>query len=151
MRIRVVAAVIERAGTLLMCQRPDHKRHGGLWEFPGGKVDAGETDFAAVERELAEELGLQTLEVGGRILAIEDPDSAFVIEFLPVRIAGEPVRLEHADLAWTTPEEMLALPLAPSDLTFVEHLVSTGWPTAVSIRARRRGGVTGPTGPRPRA
>lgn len=62
--IRVVASVIEHEGRLLVCKRPAHKRHGGLWEFPGGKVEPEESDFKAVERELEEELGVRVREVG---------------------------------------------------------------------------------------
>ena len=57
--MRVLATVIRRDGRLLVCQRPSHKRHGGLWEFPGGKVEPGESDLAASRRELAEELGVE--------------------------------------------------------------------------------------------
>jgi mutator protein MutT len=120
--IRVVASVIEREGRLLLCQRPAHKRHGGLWEFPGGKVEPEESDFDAVQRELAEELGVRVVEVGATIFSIADPGSHFVIEFLPVRIEGEPLCLEHSALAWAGEEEMLALALAPSDLQFARFL-----------------------------
>ena len=48
--LRVIAAVIGRADTLLLCQRPPHKRHGGLWEFPGGKLEPGESDADAARR-----------------------------------------------------------------------------------------------------
>ena len=113
--IRVVASVVEQEGKLLLCQRPAHKRHGGLWEFPGGKVEPGESDFAAVERELAEELGVRVVEVGAVELSVRDAGSEFVIEFLPVVVDGEPQPLEHAALAWVTEEEMLGLALAPSD------------------------------------
>jgi mutator protein MutT len=118
MKIRVVASVIERGDRLLVCQRPAHKRHGGLWEFPGGKVEEGESDFDAVARELEEELGVRVLEVGGELFSMADPGSPFVIAFLPVEIEGEPRCLEHAALAWVTDEELLSLPLAPSDLQF---------------------------------
>jgi mutator protein MutT len=118
--IRVVASVIEIDGRLLLCERPAHKRHGGLWEFPGGKVEPGESDFAAVERELAEELGVRVKEVGAVELSVRDPGSEFVIEFLPVRIEGEPQALEHAALAWVGEEEMLGMKLAPSDRRYVE-------------------------------
>jgi mutator protein MutT len=118
MKIRVVASVIEREGRLLVCQRPTHKRHGGLWEFPGGKVEEGESDFEAVERELEEELGVRVTGVGGEEFSIADPGSQFVIVFLPVEIEGEPRCLEHAQLAWVTEEELLSLALAPSDLHF---------------------------------
>jgi mutator protein MutT len=123
MKIRVVAAVIEREGRLLVCQRAPLKRHGGLWEFPGGKVDVGETDFEAVERELSEELGVMTLEVGPRVFSMDDLGSAFIIEFLSVRVSGEVRCIEHVDLAWLPPEELLSLPLAPTDKHFVEHLL----------------------------
>jgi 8-oxo-dGTP diphosphatase len=118
MKIRVVASVIERGGRLLVCQRPVHKRHGGLWEFPGGKVEPGESTFAAVERELAEELGVRVRGVGGMIFAIDDPGSPFVIEFMPVEIEGEPACLEHSGIEWAGVEELLTLPLAPGDLAF---------------------------------
>ncbi len=118
MRIRVVASVIEREGRLLVCERPSYKRHGGLWEFPGGKIEPNESNFEAVERELEEELGVRVRGVGPIVLSVADPGSRFVIEFLPVEIEGEPKCLEHSALAWVTEEELLSLPLAPSDLQF---------------------------------
>lgn len=123
MPIRVVASVIEQDGKLLLCERPAHKRHGGLWEFPGGKVEAGETDFAAVTRELEEELGVRVLEVGSVELSVRDPGSEFVIEFLPVVIEGEPQALEHAALAWVGEEELAGMRLAPSDRRYARWRV----------------------------
>lgn len=121
MKIRVVASVVEREGRLLICERPADKRHGGLWEFPGGKVEGNETDFEAVERELAEELGVRVRAVGPVMYSVADPGSPFVIEFLPVEIEGEPRCLEHSALRWATDTELFALPLAPSDLQFARH------------------------------
>jgi 8-oxo-dGTP pyrophosphatase MutT (NUDIX family) len=120
--IRVVAAVVRRYGRLLVCQRPAHKRHGGLWEFPGGKLEAGESILDAARRELAEELDLVVRSVDEVELSITDPGSAFVIEFYPVEADGDPRCLEHTALAWATPEELLTLPLAPSDRAFAVHL-----------------------------
>lgn len=116
--IRVVAAVVEREGRLLLCRRPAGKRHAGLWEFPGGKLHPGETAVDAARRELAEELGVEVLAVGERLLALNDPGSVYVVEFHPVKIAGEPHPLEHEALGWFTPKELAGLDLAPSDRAF---------------------------------
>jgi len=124
--IRVVAAVIERNGRFLVCQRSAQKRHGNLWEFPGGKLEADETAKDAAHRELAEELGVDVLSCGEQLFAINDPGSPFVIEFHPVAIQGEPVCLEHAALAWVTLPAMLSLELAPSDRRFALFLQQRG-------------------------
>src|SRR5512142_1851985 len=111
MPIRVVACVIERDGKLLLCRRPANKRHGGLWEFPGGKVENGESDFDAVRRELTEELGVTALSVGPVEFSRADPGSEVVIDFLPVLIQGEPVAHEHEALTWAEEADALELDL----------------------------------------
>ena len=118
--IRVIAAVISRGDELLVCQRPLEKRHGGLWEFPGGKCEPDESDADAARRELREELGVEVTEVGDEELAIADPDSPFLIVFVPVRINGEPVCREHIALRWGRPDDVALLPLAPSDRRYIE-------------------------------
>ena len=123
MKIRVVAAVVERDGRLLLCRRPRGKRHAGLWEFPGGKLLPGESIEEAAGRELAEELAVEVLSVGDLLLELPDPGSPFVVEFHPVEIAGEPVALEHDALAWVRPEELGGLDLAPGDRAFAMHLL----------------------------
>ena len=120
----VLAAVVQRHEKYLICQRPSHKRHGGLWEFPGGKLEPGETNFDAARRELAEELGVQALAVSSSLFSICDPGSEFIIDFVPTVIDGEPQCLEHLDLKWITLEELALLQLAPSDRRFVEFLLS---------------------------
>jgi 8-oxo-dGTP diphosphatase len=127
-KIRVVAAVAERHGQYLVCKRPSDKRHGDLWEFPGGKLEPGEAIQAAARRELAEELGVRVHSVGARLFAIDDPGSDFVIEFHPVEFDGEPVCLEHSELAWVTRSAMLAMDLAPSDRRFAAYLAGIGRP-----------------------
>jgi mutator protein MutT len=115
--------VCSRDSRYLIAQRPLHKRHGGLWEFPGGKFEPGESPFDAARRELAEELGVALTSVGEVIFAAHDDGAPFVIEFYPVTFDGEPTALEHAELRWATLEEIATLPLAPSDRAFVTSLI----------------------------
>lgn len=121
---RVVACVIERDARLLVCRRPLHKRHGGLWEFPGGKAEAGETDELAAARELDEELGVRLVRAHRAIFEIADPASAFIIAFVPVEILGEPESTEHPDMIWGMPSDLAELPLAPSDRAFVDWFLT---------------------------
>jgi mutator protein MutT len=95
------------------------KRHGGLWEFPGGKVETGENDRQAIERELREELGLEVVSMAEDVLSIRDPGSPFLVVFVPVEVTGEPLCHEHTALKWAHLEELVAMPLAPSDAKFV--------------------------------
>lgn len=119
--VRVLAAVIRREGAYLVGRRPVHKRHGGLFEFPGGKVRPGESDRHALARELAEELALELAAAGDTLFSTEDPGAPFRIHFVAARVRGHPQALEHEELRWATAEELASgiLPLAPSDARFV--------------------------------
>jgi 8-oxo-dGTP diphosphatase len=121
---RVVAAVIQRQGKLLLCRRPPEKKHGGLWEFPGGKLEANESVEDAAKRELSEELTLRVHRVGRTIFSVYDDHSGYTIEFVEVVALGEVHLVEHTDYLWAGLQELLALPLAPSDRQFAEFLVS---------------------------
>jgi mutator protein MutT len=118
--VRVIAAIIIRNARVLLCERPPHKRHGGLWEFPGGKVEPGESDFDAARRELQEELGVAVIAVGAPEYSVMDPGSHFQIDFVRVHIEGEPQGLEHTRLCWADEAELLSFPLAPSDFRFAK-------------------------------
>lgn len=118
----VVAAVVRRGERLLLCQRPLGKRHGGLWELPGGKVHPGESDAEAIRRELSEELGLTTTAVGAALAERADPGSDFVIRFVVAAVTGEPTLHEHLAAEWVTPAEAADLALAPTDRWFVAEL-----------------------------
>jgi mutator protein MutT len=119
---RVLAAVVRRADTFLVCQRPLDKRHGGLWEFPGGKKEPGESDEDTARRELREELGVDVLSIGDEEFAIGDPGSPFLIAFVPTAITGEPTCHEHTALRWATLDELATMALAPSDRRYVAFL-----------------------------
>ena len=119
--IRVVAAVIENKGRYLACQRPGSKRHGGLWEFPGGKVRGNETEVEAVRRELTEELNVRVASVGATLFQVTDPGTPFLILFKAVAIVGEPQAVEHTALCWASPLELIGFRMAPSDEMFLHR------------------------------
>lgn len=119
----VIAASIERDGHYLLCRRPAHKRHGLLWEFPGGKVEPGETLFDAACRELKEELALSVVKLGSVLLEVQDEASGFLICFVEVEVDGQqPKLLEHEELAWVSAEQLASYQLAPSDLIYAQLL-----------------------------
>jgi 8-oxo-dGTP diphosphatase len=120
--VRVVAAVVRREGRYLLGLRSERKRHGGMWEFPGGKVDPGESTLEAARRELAEELEMEVTSVGELVLSVVDGHSPFVIDFVDAVAVGSPSALEHDALGWFTVDEMLEMRLAPADARFVAHL-----------------------------
>ncbi|MEW6428845.1 MAG: (deoxy)nucleoside triphosphate pyrophosphohydrolase [Thermodesulfobacteriota bacterium] len=125
--LEVVAAVIERQGRYLLCQRPLGKHHGGLWEFPGGKVRPGESHPDALARELQEELSLAVGD-NPRLLA-RIADGELHISFFALSVHGEPYLHEHSALAWVSPADLPAYPLAPCDARFARdhsRLLSRG-------------------------
>lgn len=121
-KTQVVAAVIRRDSLYLLCRRPEGKRHALLWEFPGGKLEPGESFWQAAERELLEELALTVTSVGDIRLVVAEPGSHFVVNFIDVDATGAPQPLEHEELRWMTLEDMNAVELAPTDRIFVDYL-----------------------------
>ena len=120
--VPVVASVIHKEGRVLVAKRPKHKRHGGLWEFPGGKMLEGESVLDAVSRELLEELNVATVSVGDILFA--SLDEAFLIQFVATQIDGEPELIEHSESRWVTMDEVKELHLAPTDKKFVLEYLS---------------------------
>jgi len=123
--IDVVAGVIRREdGRVLISQRQAGDTLGGYWEFPGGKVAPGEELAAALRRELEEELGVGT-EVGAEIQRIVHayPDRDVKLTFFEVRIvSGEPRKIEVADLAWVTLDELMNYQFPDADLPLLKLL-----------------------------
>jgi 8-oxo-dGTP diphosphatase len=120
----VVACVVSDArGRVLVGLRPAHKRHGGLWEFPGGKVRRGETLAEAADRELREELAVRVVSADDDAEFVAgDPGSPFRILFLRVRVDGTPNPTEHDALTWFHPHRDAPLDFAPADLAYVRFL-----------------------------
>ncbi len=122
--IRVAAALVFRAGRLLIAQRPLDKHLGGLWEFPGGKLEAEESYPDCLVRELQEELGVD-VQVGSMIAAVEHqyPEKCVRIQFYRCTLrSGEPEPLECADLEWVTAEELSQFVFPPADAGLLNQL-----------------------------
>ena len=108
-RIHVAAAVIRgQDGRILIARRADDQHQGGLWEFPGGKVEAGETTRAALDRELEEELGIRPTAARPLIQVRHDyPDKQVLLDVWEVAaFAGEPHGAEGQPLAWVAPRQL---------------------------------------------
>ena len=113
----VVAALIWENDKFMICQRPAHKARGLLWEFVGGKVESGETKEQALIRECQKELAV-TLSVGDVFMDVihEYPDlMVHLTLFNAVIDEGVPQKLEHNDIKWITPSEILNYNFCPAD------------------------------------
>lgn len=120
----VTAAVIRRNGRILIAQRPFGGRLGGLWEFPGGKVEAGESLPQCLRREIKEELGFR-IRVGDFITSIDHAYTHFKITlhaFECTVVSGEPRKLGVEDFKWVRMGEMDRFAFAKTDLRIIEAL-----------------------------
>ena len=127
--IRVAAAIIREAGRILLVQRPTTAAMGGLWEFPGGKLEPGETPEAALARELVEELDI-TVQVGPLYHTTDHtyPDGLHVqLAFYSCTIvAGHPRLLWGQALASVAPAELPGYAYPPADVAVVQRLADEG-------------------------
>ena len=120
----VVAALIWEGDRFLACQRPENKARGLLWEFVGGKVEAGESKHDALIRECREELDV-TVEPGEIFMEVihEYPDLTVRLTLFNATIAsGTPRLLEHKDLRWIKTSEIDTLEFCPADVEILEKL-----------------------------
>jgi len=124
-RIRVVAAaLLDAAGRVLIAERPVGKPLAGRWEFPGGKVAAGETREAALRRELREELGIETLDAKLLLEHIHAyPEREVELAFhLVTAFRGEPQALDGQRLRWLPIGDLATADLLEADLPFIQTL-----------------------------
>lgn len=126
--MRVTAGVMEENGRVLIARRGPGKHMAGKWEFPGGKIEPGETPEQSLERELGEELAVRA-RVGGflcRTFFEGDGVSLELLVYRVDRLEGEPQLLEHEEIRWVLPTELLSYDLADSDRCVVETLYRQG-------------------------
>ncbi|TBR21204.1 16S rRNA (cytosine(1402)-N(4))-methyltransferase, partial [bacterium] len=137
--ITVCAGVILRSGGVLLARRGPGKRHAGQWEFPGGRVEPGETPAEALRRELREELGLEA-EVGAELIRtrhVYDYGEIELVAFLVPKFTGTPILKDHDQTAWVTARDVVRYDLVPADV-----------PVAEAVAAHRRRDRYGGTHPK---
>ena len=121
----VGAALLDGAGRVLAARRADGGRYGpaGGWEFPGGKVEAGESEVAALVRECREELGV-AIRVDRRVgPEVPTGDGRWELRVWTARVlAGEPTAREHAELRWLASDQLDTVGWLPADLPIVAAL-----------------------------
>ena len=120
-QISVVGAVIVRDGLVLCAQRGASGALAGLWEFPGGKIEPGESPREALEREIAEEL-LCTVDVGAEVTTTVHEYEFGIVNlttFFCTLLAGTPALTEHAEVIWLEPKDLEEIEWAPADIPAV--------------------------------
>lgn len=128
-KILLVAAcaLVDADGRVLLTQRPEGKKLAGLWEFPGGKVEPGETPEAALIRELAEEVGITTKEacLAPLTFASHSYDEFHLLMplFVCRRFEGTARGLEGQALKWVRPRDMRDYPMPPADEPLIPYLI----------------------------
>jgi 8-oxo-dGTP diphosphatase len=154
--VEVTAAVVERGGRFLVTRRDPSKHLGGLWEFPGGKREPGESLDACLRRELVEELGVQ-IRVGGRLAIVPwaYPERRVLLHFFRCQARGRITPREGQPHRWVTPVELRALPMPPADAGMIARLTAATTPSPTAPghariagpgRTTVRGRLAGPDG-----
>lgn len=125
-RINVVGAVLTQGTKILAAQRGEGMSLSGMWEFPGGKIEEGETPQEALRRELEEEL-LCSAEIGEKVESTEyEYDFGIVIltTFFGTIVDKEPALTEHSEVRWVEAADLGGLPWAPADIPAVNRVVA---------------------------
>ncbi len=126
MPIIVTAAIIEQNGKWFIARRKPKKKMGGLWEFPGGKLELGESPEACLQRELREELGIETQI--GVLLAdayfVFEGNTYQIIAYSTLHLSGNMALTDHDDCAWVLPNDLPQYALTPADADIVAQLLN---------------------------
>lgn len=118
----VTAAIIMKEGQVLIARRAPGRSLAGKWEFPGGKVESGESLAACLKREIREELGIE-INVGERFCESTDESGRIrLISFLAEWVAGEITPTAHSQICWADPMELSRYDFASADLPIVKKL-----------------------------
>lgn len=121
----VVCALLEHEDKVLIARRGPLMSMAGYWEFPGGKIEAGESAEAALKREIKEELGLD-IEVGDALPEADWQNGDRLIRLLPFRcgmLGGDLQLLEHDLVEWVTPAELIQRNWAPADIPIAQYFL----------------------------
>lgn len=124
--LHVAAAVIyDSAGNILIARRPVHKHKGGLWEFPGGKVEAQETAPEALARELYEELGISDISSQPLIqITHHYPERSVLLDvYCVTSFSGEALGCEGQPIQWVTPQTLLDFPFPEANQPIIEAVL----------------------------
>jgi len=127
MRIEVVAAIIRKDDKILITLRPDNVHLARLWEFPGGKVEAGESLQMALRREIREELGIE-IRVDDKLLTLDYdyPTRSVRLHFFYCAVIdGDAQPLKVADLQWVNPQDLGDYEFPPADAELINVLLAS--------------------------
>ena len=124
----VAVALTDAMGRVLLAQRPAEKEHAGLWEFPGGKIEPGESPEAALVRELREELGVTVAPDALEPLTFSSANRGerhlLLLLYRCTDWQGEPRALDAAAVRWVIPEALADFDMPPADVPFVSVLAA---------------------------
>ncbi len=126
----VAAAIIMRAGSVLICQRRTDQQHADKWEFPGGKVEPGEEPAGALHRELREELGVAATigaEVARYVYTYPGRDPILLVFYKVTEFTGEPKNLIFAEIRWEKTANLPNYDFLEGDVEFVRTLSALTW------------------------
>lgn len=122
--MKVTAAVIKKEGCYLLALRPENDRNGGTWEFPGGKIEPGETPEVCLKREIQEELGIE-IDVRDYLISgfhVQDDNEIEIAAYMADWSSGDLEPREHAALRWIEPTRFDEVEFSPADVAIAQFI-----------------------------